>query len=231
MAARILVVDDNPEILDLLNILLKGEGYIVNSSSSAEKAEELARSLKPDLAIIDVVLPGMRGPELARRLRRFTDIPIIFLTAAASEADQLAGFASGGSDYVLKPFLPHVLIARIRSHLEKKQVKSLSIVSIGSLEVDLSSRSVVVAGRNIELTRYEYGVLAFLLENVNKVVNKSELMDAVWEGEWGDGHAVENTLSRLRSKLKKAGAPSSLISTHRGLGYRISSKSIESVNT
>jgi len=110
-------------------------------------------------------------------------------------------------------------------------VKSLSIVSIGSLEVDLSSRSVVVAGRNIELTRYEYGVLAFLLENVNKVVNKSELMDAVWEGEWGDGHAVENTLSRLRSKLKKAGAPSSLISTHRGLGYRISSKSIESVNT
>ncbi|MFZ9808049.1 MAG: response regulator, partial [Ilumatobacteraceae bacterium] len=100
MPDRILVVDDNPEILDLLSILLKGEGYIVNSSLTAEKAEQLARSLPPDLAILDVVLPGMRGPELARRLRRFSDLPIIFLTAAASEAEQLEGFASGASDYV-----------------------------------------------------------------------------------------------------------------------------------
>jgi DNA-binding response OmpR family regulator len=183
--------------------------------------------LSPDLAIIDVVLPGMRGPELARRLRRFSNIPIIFLTAAASEADQLEGFASGGNDYVLKPFLPHVLKARIRSHLDKKQSKGPSMISIGSLEVDLSSRSVVVAGNSVELTRYEYGVLACLLENLNKVVNKSELMEAVWEGEWGDGHAVENTLSRLRSKLKQAGAPSSLISTQRGLGYRISTNPTE----
>lgn len=227
MPARILVVDDNPEILDLLNILLKGEGYIVNSSLTAEKAEQLARSLPPDLAILDVVLPGMRGPELARRLRRFSDMPIIFLTAAASEAEQLEGFASGASDYVLKPFLPHVLKARIRSHLEKKRTKGPSIISIGTLEVDLSSRSVVVAGNDVELTRYEYGVLAFLLENLNKVVNKSELLEAVWEGEWGDGHAVENTLSRLRSKLKKAGAPSTLISTHRGLGYRISANPVK----
>ncbi|MEY3424383.1 MAG: hypothetical protein RIS81_1559 [Actinomycetota bacterium] len=222
MPARILVVDDNPEILDLLSILLKGEGYIVNASLTAEKAEQLARSLSPDLAIIDVVLPGMRGPELARRLRRFSDLPIIFLTAATSEADQLEGFASGGSDYVLKPFLPHVLKARIRSHLNKKRPKGPSVISVGSLEVDLSSRSVVVSGKSVELTRYEYGLLAFLVENLDKVVNKSELMEAVWEGEWGDGHAVENTLSRLRSKLKKVGVSPSLISTHRGLGYRIS---------
>jgi len=224
MTLRILVVDDNADILKLLEILLQGEGYVVNCSLTAEKAEELARSLRPDLAIVDVGLPGMRGYELVRRLRRFTDVPIIFLTAATSEADQLEGFASGGSDYVLKPFLPHVLMARVRAHLEKKTTKGNSVVTIGALEIDLSSRFVKVGENQIELTRYEFGLLAFLCENRGKIVNKSELMEAVWGDDWGDGHVVENTLHRLRSKLHEAGIPRSLITTHRGLGYRIDIK-------
>ena len=221
MAARILVVDDNPDILNLLEILLEGEGYVVNSSPTAEKAEEIARALPPDLAIVDVGLPGMRGYELVRRLRRYTSVPIIFLTAATSEADQLEGFASGGSDYVLKPFLPHVLKARVRAHLEHKTTKGLSVVKIGALEIDLTSRSVKVGEIQVELTRYEFGMLAFLCENHGKIVNKSELMEAVWGDDWGDGHVVENTLHRLRSKLQEAGVPRTLITTHRGLGYRI----------
>ena len=224
MATRVLVVDDNPDILKLLEILLEGEGYVVNCSLTAEKAEELARSLPPDLAIVDVGLPEMGGYELVRRLRRFSDVPIIFLTAATSEADQLEGFASGGSDYVLKPFLPHVLKARVRAHLEKRTTKDQSVVKLGALEIDLASRLVNVGGVHIELTRYEFGMLAFLCEHLGKIVNKSELMEAVWGDDWGDGHVVENTLHRLRSKLQEAGVPRSIITTHRGLGYRIDTR-------
>lgn len=224
MADRILVVDDNPDILKLLEILLEGEGYAVDCSPSAEKAERMARTLPPDLAIVDVGLPGMRGFELVRRLRRFTDAPIIFLTAATSEGEQLEGFASGGTDYVLKPFLPAVLMARIRAHLEKKPKKDKDVVQAGALEIDLSSRSVKVGEIEIDLTRNEFMMLAFLLKNKGKIVNKSELMGSVWGDDWGDGHVVENTIHRLRSKLQAAGVPRSFITTHRGLGYRIDAK-------
>lgn len=220
MTSRILVVDDNPDISSLLKVLLEGDGHVVDCASTAERAEQTARSIPPDLVIVDVGLPGMRGPELVRRLRTFTDVPIIFLTAATSEADQLEGFAAGGNDYVLKPFLPHVLKARVRAHLERSGPRRHAVIDLGDLQVDVSSRSVSVDGSSIELTRHEYGMLAVLCENLGRILNKSELMGAVWGDDWGDGHVVENTLHRLRSKLRDAGVTRSVITTHRGLGYR-----------
>lgn len=221
MTSRILVVDDNPDILTLLEIILTGEGYEVDSTSTAEKAERSARLAPPDLVIVDVGLPGMRGYELVRRLRMFTDVPVIFLTAATTEADQLEGFASGGSDYVLKPFLPHVLKARVRTHLGTGRSESRAVIDLGGVVVDLSSRSVTVNGIQIEMTRYEFGTMALLCENVGKIMNKSELMQAVWGDDWGDGHVVENTIYRLRTKLLNAGVTRPVITTHRGLGYRV----------
>lgn len=217
---QILVVDDNPDISSLLKVLLEGDGHTVDCAPTAERAEQTARSVSPDLIIVDVGLPGMRGPELVRRLRKFTDVPIIFLTAATSEADQLEGFASGGNDYVLKPFLPHVLKARVRAHLERTGPRRHAIIDLGDVQVDVSSRLVTVQGSSIELTRHEYGMLAVLSENLGRILSKSELMSAVWGDDWGDGHVVENTLHRLRSKLHDAGAARSVITTHRGLGYR-----------
>lgn len=220
MTSRILVVDDNPDIAMLLKVLLEGDGYQVDTSATAEKGEQIARSTTPDLVIVDVGLPGMRGHELVRRLRTFTDVPIIFLTAATSEADQLEGFAAGGSDYVLKPFLPHVLKARVRAHLEQRGPRKHSVIDLGDVQIDLSARSVTAGPTTIDFTRHEYAMFAVLSENTGHILSKSEIMGSVWGDDWGDGHVVENTLHRLRAKLKQAGVTRSVITTHRGLGYR-----------
>lgn len=220
MASRILAVDDNADILELLRVLLEGDGYVVDCASDAETAETMARAKSPDLMLLDVGLPKVNGFELARRLRRFSDSPIIFVTAATTEGDQLQGFAAGGDDYITKPFLPNLLKARIRARLERAEPRARRVFKLGDVVVDSDSRLVTVRDKVVELTRHEYVLLEALCMRAGMIVSKSELLDAVWGSDWGDGHIVENTLHRLRSKLRQSGITRNVISTHRGLGYR-----------
>lgn len=220
MSSRILVVDDDADILELLRVVLEGEGYVVDCASSAESAEQVARAKSPDLMLLDVGLPRIRGFELARRIRKFSDAPIIFVTAATTEGEQLEGFSAGGDDYITKPFLPNILKARVRARLGQKMSRPKTVTDLGDLRFDSDSRLVTHRGNPIELTRHEYLVLEVLCSRPGRTVSKEELLEFVWGSDWGDGHIVENTIHRLRAKLKQSGIEREVISTHRGLGYR-----------
>lgn len=221
-ARHILVVDDDPDLTDLVRELLRGEGHSISVASTGELAEQIARARPPDLVILDVDLPGMKGPEVCRRLREFSTAPILFLTAASSDTDQIVGFNSGADDYVTKPFGPHVLLARVRTLLARGARTTLGPKLIGNVAIDTDAQLVTVNGQQIELTKTEYDVLTTLAQRVGHIISKVELLRKVW-GEWyGDDHVIEVTISRLRTKLIRAGASDRLITTHRGLGYRIS---------
>jgi DNA-binding response OmpR family regulator len=221
-ARHILVVDDDPDLTDLVRELLRGEGHSISVAPTGERAEQIAQARTPDLIILDVNLPGMKGPEVCRRLREFTSAPILFLTAASSEADQIVGFTAGADDYVTKPFGPHVLLARVRTLLARGSRTTSGPKFIANVEIDTNAQVVTVDGQLIELTKTEYDVLTTLANREGHIISKVELLRQVW-GEWfGDDHVIEVTISRLRTKLARAGAPERLITTHRGLGYRIS---------
>ena len=220
---HILVVDDDPDLTDLVRELLHGEGHSISVAPSGERAEQIARARPPDLIILDVDLPGMKGPEVCRRLREFSNAPILFLTAASSEADQIVGFTAGADDYVTKPFGPHVLLARVRTLLARGTRSTSGPKLIANVQIDANAQVVTVNGILIELTRTEYDVLTTLSAREGHIISKNDLVREVW-GEWfGDSHVIEVTISRLRAKLIRAGAPDGLITTHRGIGYRISS--------
>lgn len=221
-ARHVLVVDDDPDLTDLVRELLHGEGHSISVASTGERAEQMARARIPDLIILDVDLPGMKGPEVCRRLREFSTAPILFLTAASSDADQIVGFTAGADDYVTKPFGTHVLLARVRTLLSRGTRSTSGPKLIANVEIDATAQVVTVDGQLIELTKTEYDVLTTLAAREGHIISKVELIREVW-GEWfGDDHVVEVTISRLRTKLIRAGAPEKLITTHRGLGYRIS---------
>lgn len=221
-ARHILVVDDDPDLTDLVRELLRGEGHSISVAPSGEGAVQIARARTPDLIILDVDLPGMKGPEVCRRLREFSTAPILFLTAASSEADQIVGFTAGADDYVTKPFGPHVLLARVRTLLARGTRSTSGPKLIANVEIDANAQVVTVNGQLIELSKTEYDVLTTLAGREGHIISKVELLREVW-GEWfGDDHVIEVTISRLRTKLVRAGAPERLITTHRGLGYRIS---------
>ncbi len=220
---HILVVDDDPDLTDLVRELLHGEGHSISVAPNGERAEQIARARPPDLIILDVDLPGMKGPEVCRRLREFSTAPILFLTAASSEADQIVGFTAGADDYVTKPFGPHVLLARVRTLLARGTRTTSGPKLIGNVQIDANAQVVTVDGILIDLTKTEYDVLTTLSAREGHIISKSDLVHEVW-GEWfGDSHVIEVTISRLRAKLVRAGAPDRLITTHRGIGYRISS--------
>lgn len=221
-ARHILVVDDDPDLTDLVRELLRGEGHSISAAPTGEQAEQMARARPPDLIVLDVDLPGMKGPEVCRRLREFSTAPILFLTAASSDADQIVGFTAGADDYVTKPFGPQVLLARVRTLLARGSRTTSGPKLIANVEIDTNAQVVMVEGQLIELTKTEYDMLTTLAAREGRIVSKVELMREVW-GEWfGDDHVIEVTISRLRTKLARAGAPERLITTHRGLGYRLS---------
>lgn len=221
-ARHVLVVDDDPDLTDLVRELLHGEGHSISVAATGERAEQMARARIPDLIILDVDLPGMKGPEVCRRLREFSTAPILFLTAASSDADQIVGFTAGADDYVTKPFGSHVLLARVRTLLSRGTRSTSGPKLIANVEIDATAQVVTVDQQLIDLTKTEYDVLTTLAAREGHIISKVELIREVW-GEWfGDDHVVEVTISRLRTKLIRAGAPEKLITTHRGLGYRIS---------
>lgn len=218
---HILIVDDDPDIAALLRQLMFGEGHTTSIAQNGEMAESLARARNPDLVILDLNLPGISGIEVCRRLRGFLSTPILMLTASGSDESQLVGFSAGADDYVSKPFNTQVLIARIRALLARGLIAAELVIHVDNLSVNPSAQIVTIDDQEVSLSKIEFDMLVALAQRRNRIVSKEVLIREVW-GEWfGDNHVVETTLSRLRAKLTKAGASSAMITTRRGIGYRL----------
>lgn len=222
-AHRILVVDDEPNIVDVVSMALRYQGFEVESAGTGGAALEQVTAFKPHLMVLDVMLPDMEGFDVAEKLRaQRTDVPIVFLTARDATPDKIRGLTTGGDDYVTKPFSLEELVARIRTILRRTgQVEEESHELIfEDLRMDEETREVTRAGEPIELTATEYRLLRYFLLNPRRVLSRAQLLDNVWEYDFGgDGRVLETYVSYLRKKLDKHGPP--LIHTARGIGYAL----------
>ncbi len=216
---NVLVVDDDPDMLDLVETLLVGEGHHCTTLADGDKVDQCLKGQSFDLVILDVELPGLKGPEICRRIRVYSQVPILFLTSQSSDLDQLSGFNSGGDEYVAKPFVPAILIARINSLLRRSKNVGQTI-QVDNVVVNLDANTVLVNGQEIALSKTEYQILAVLAAKTGQIVSKRQLLDIAWQYWYGDDHVIDVNISRLRQKLISSGAPTGIISTHRGLGYR-----------
>jgi DNA-binding response OmpR family regulator len=215
----IVVVEDDARIADLLDLYLRDAGYRPLLAASGERALELVREHRPVLAVVDVGLPGIDGFEVCRRIRADGPLPVLFLTARDAEADRVRGFELGGDDYVVKPFSPREVVARVRAILRRGDVQDRSLVTVSAtLDVDLDRREVKVAGRPVALAGREFDVLAFLARNRNIALTRRQLVDGVWGPDWeGDERTVDVHVAQLRKKL---GAALPLVTVW-GVGYRL----------
>ncbi len=220
--ARVLVVEDEPNIRQLVEMTLTREGFEVQAEADGMRLEEAVERFRPDLAVLDVWLTaGTDGFQLARRIRGMTGIPILFVTAASDLEHRLAGFKAGGSDYLTKPFDPDELVARVRALLALAGRSSSSVLQIGGMIIDEGSRTVTTAGPPLQLTRTEFDLLLALAKRPGRVISKAELLRTVWSYEDYDEHLVEVHISSLRRKLEAHGCR--VIHTVRGVGYSLHS--------
>jgi DNA-binding response OmpR family regulator len=222
----VLVVDDERPLRHLVRSYLEREGFRVAEAGDGETALNLTRDLAPDLVVLDLMLPGIDGIEVCRRLRAFSDCYVLMLTARAEEVDTLVGLAVGADDYVTKPFSPRELTARIRAMLRRPRAVPVPTAAparrIGSLEVDPTAHEVCLDGRPVELTPLEFGLLATLAAQPRVAFTRRQLIDAVWDTDWvGDEHLVDAHIVRLRRKLGDDPADPRYILTVRGVGYRM----------
>jgi DNA-binding response OmpR family regulator len=222
MTATVLVVEDDEDLRSLLVLALRDAGYRAAEAEDGASALEAYHATRADLVVLDIGLGPMDGLEVCRRLRAFGNVPIIFLTSRADEVDQLVGMAAGADDYVTKPFSPKVLIARIGMVLRRGigEAAPKTVFTFGPVIVDTDAREVLVDGTPIDLTKTEFDVLAALVENPKRVIPREELVERVWGSWYGDDHVVEVHLSRMRTKIRKAGGPRVGVAI-RGVGYKL----------
>ncbi|MEU6387970.1 response regulator transcription factor [Streptomyces sp. NPDC046939] len=220
---RLLVVDDDPPIADLVATVARYEGWDAVTANSGEEALGLAAEFRPDIVVLDLMLPGVDGFGVLDRLRAAgTMVPVVFLTARDGVADRVAGLTRGGDDYLVKPFAVEELMARLRTVLRRSAGPHLqrSVLRVGELSIDEDTHEVRHGDRSLTLTPTEYEVLRFLMRKSPAVMTKAQILDHVWEyGFGGRSNVVELVVSRLRRKLDDSGAP--LIHTVRGFGYVI----------
>jgi two-component system catabolic regulation response regulator CreB len=218
---RLLLVEDEPAIADTVLYALRADGHAVVHCLLGRDALSQARDGGFDLAILDVGLPDMDGFALCRALRRERPVPVIFLTAHGAEAERVLGFEMGADDYVVKPFSPLELAARVRAVLRRASSGSAALDAAG-FQHDAAGHRIRFRGRLLDLTRYEYGLLAALLARPGAVLSRAQLMDRVWGDapETGD-RTVDTHVKTLRTKLREVDADADPIRTHRGLGYSI----------
>ncbi|MFI8776347.1 response regulator transcription factor [Brachybacterium paraconglomeratum] len=221
--ARLLVIDDEPNIRDLLATSLRFAGFEVFTASTGNEAIREATEHQPDLVVLDVMLPDMDGFTVTRRLRdRGEQYPILFLTAKDETQDKVAGLTVGGDDYVTKPFSLEEVVARIRAVLRRTHGGSETAVEsalvVGDLRLDEDSHEVHRGEVNIELSPTEFKLLRYLMLNAGRVVSKTQILDHVWDYDWsGEVGIVESYISYLRRKIDVVGEP--MIHTKRGIGY------------
>jgi two-component system response regulator MprA len=220
MKAHILVVDDDPRITELLRRILAYEGYSVTIAASGDEA--LTRTLErpPDLIVLDIMLPGLNGLEVTQRLRAASDyVPILMLTARDSVADRVAGFEVGADDYLVKPFAPEELLARVKALLRRKLLERHEVLRYADVELDTGTRLAYRGAREIELSPTEYELLALFLRRPRQVLTRDIIMDRVWGLDFeGSSNVMEVYVGYLRAKLEAEGEPR-LIHTIRGIGY------------
>lgn len=215
---RVLVVEDDAVIRSALEVALRGERYEVRAEPDGMRLEQVRAEFRPDLAVLDVRLPaGPDGYTMAGILRRASDLPLLFLTAADSVDDRLAGFRAGADDYLVKPFSMAELLARVQALLRRSGRLASDSWQVGDLIVDDGARTVLRAGVPLDLTRTEYDLLVMLVQHVGKVLSKTQLLTHVWGFEAYDPNLVEVHMSALRRKLEAVGPR--LIHTVRGAGY------------
>jgi two-component system response regulator MprA len=216
---RVLVVEDDADIADVLRRSLRNEGYEVKTSADGVEALDVAAGFVPDLVVLDLGLPRLDGVEVCRRLREDGDVPILMLTARAETEDRVAGLDSGADDYLVKPFERQELLARIRALLRRRPPRGAASLEVSDLQLNPDTREVRRGGREIELTNREFELLEFLMRNERLVISRERLLDEVWGY---DPMAATNTIdvfiSNLRRKLEVGGEPR-LLHTKRGAGY------------
>ena len=222
-AHRVLVVDDEPNLLEVVTMALRFQGFTVETAGSGREALAAVAKFKPHLMVLDVMLPDMEGFDVAARLgAQRAGVPIIFLTARDATEDKVRGLSGGGDDYMTKPFSLEELVARIRTILRRtgQAAAESSRLVFEDLELDEETREVARAGVPIELTATEYRLLRYLLLNPRRVLTRSQLLDHVWNYDFGgDGRVLETYISYLRKKLNVHGPP--VIRTVRGVGYAL----------
>lgn len=224
--ANILVVDDEHEIASLIVEILQKEGFEATPCHSGEEALELFGSRAFDLVILDVMMPGMDGLEACGRIRAVSNVPIVFLSAKAEEADKVVGLMLGGDDYVSKPFGRRELVARVRARLRRSGVKGddgANVLEARGIEVDTASHVATLHGEKLSLTPKEYEILVLLLRSAGRPVTTSRVYEAVWGEPYCDAAAnsVMVHIRRLRTKLAEVDASEAFIETAWGVGYRI----------
>ena len=219
---RVLVVDDEAPLARLVSAYLERDGFAVESVADGRMAVELVRRWNPAVVVLDLGLPGMDGIEVCRAVRVFSDCYIVMLTARVQEADRLKGLLVGADDYVIKPFSPNELVARVRVMLRRPRQAVEPVIEVGALRVDVAGREVHVDGAPVDLTRIEFDVLAALATRAQVVFSRRELIEEVWGPDWvGDDHLVDVHIGHVRRKLGDDAADPVFIKTVRGIGYRM----------
>jgi DNA-binding response OmpR family regulator len=227
MAERILIVEDDPSILRGLQLNLGMEGYVVRSAMDGETGLVLAHTEKPDLVVVDVMLPRMGGLEVVRELRaEDPDLPVLILSAKGQESDKIAGLQLGADDYMVKPFSLKELLARIDALLRRRRSRgetgaTRAVRKVGAVEVDLEARRATAQGRALELTSREFDLLAFFVTHPDRVHSREQLMQAVWGSRYfGTARTVDNFVARIRAHIGDDAETPRHLETVRGIGYR-----------
>ncbi|MBP2413707.1 two-component system response regulator MtrA [Arthrobacter stackebrandtii] len=224
MKARILVVDDDEALSEMIGIVLRNDGFEPVFCADGAKALEVFQDNKPDLVLLDLMLPGMDGIEICRLIRAESDVPIVMLTAKSDTSDVVRGLESGADDYVAKPFKPAELVARVRARLRPGDVKAPETLVIGEISIDVAGHSVRRAGEKISLTPLEFDLLVALARKPWQVFSRELLLEQVW----GYRHAADTRLvnvhvQRLRSKIERDPEAPEVVLTVRGVGYKAGS--------
>lgn len=224
--SKILVVDDEPSIVDVLTYNLTKAGHQPVVARDGEQALKLARAEHPDLVILDLMLPGMDGLEVCRALRKDGDLPIIMLTAKDEEIDRVVGLEIGADDYVVKPFSVRELMARVKTILRRAQPKSAEAapaLQAGDLRLDMTRHQVAWRGAPFDVTAIQFELLRVLMANPGRVFSREELLNQVWGYDYyGDTRTVDSAIKRLRARLREVAAECELIVTVRDAGYKLS---------
>lgn len=224
--AKILVVDDEPTIVNLVSAYLHQEGYQVISALNGPQGLQLARTAQPDLMVLDVMLPGLDGIELLSQLRRESEVYVILLTAKSEETDKIIGLSVGADDYLTKPFSPRELVARVKAALRRYGQPSnggaeRAVLSFRHLRIDVDARQVWKDDRPVELTAIQFDLLHALAEHHGRVLSRDQLLTRVWGHDFfGDERVVDVHLGHIRKKIETDPTNPQLIVTVRGVGYR-----------
>jgi two-component system response regulator ResD len=224
---NVLVVDDDPTVSEVVGGYLERAGFTVRHAGEGLAGLESARLHPPDLVVLDVMLPGLDGIEVCRRLRRSSDVPVIMLTALGGEVDRVLGLEVGADDYLTKPFSPRELVLRVQSVLRRTgervvspEERTAGPIRDGDLEVDVAARRARSAGRDLSLTTREFDLLAHLVSRPGRVFTRQELMEQVWGWDFGDLSTVTVHVRRLRAKVERDPAAPARLVTVWGTGYR-----------